>query len=246
MAFAYLASRDPKSLKDAPKNVEMLELDVTSNASVESCVASLLQETQGRLDVLINNAGVVSLGAIEEMSEDNTMKQFETNLFGVMRVTKAVLPTMRTQRRGRIVNIGSIAGHIPVPFQGMYSTAKFALEGYTEQLRQETRNLGIMVSIVEPGFFKTNLANSAFAASGEIPDYKLDKASSISVLREFEEKGGNPIIVAKEILKILREKNPKLHYAVGKEKSGLMYKRLLPQSLFEGQVRRIFKLNSRK
>ena len=238
-------SRNPDRLKDAPKNVEMLPLDVTSNASVDSCVSTMLQKTYGRLDVLINNAGIISVGAVEEMSQEDTMKQLETNLFGVMRVTKAVLPTMRAQKRGRIVNIGSIAGHIAVPFQGMYATAKFALEGYTEQLRQETKNLGIYVSIVEPGFFRTNIANSALIASQQFPDYKSEKVRSLSALREFGEKGADPAIVAKEVLKILRKEKPKLHYAVGKEKSGLLFKRLLPQSILEGQVRRIFKLDAR-
>jgi NAD(P)-dependent dehydrogenase (short-subunit alcohol dehydrogenase family) len=237
-------SRNPNRLKDAPRDVEMLELDVTSNASVDSCVSTLLQRTSGRLDVLINNAGVISLGAVEEMLQEDTLKQLETNLFGVMRVIKAVLPTMRAQRSGRIVNVGSLAGYIPVPFQGMYATAKFALEGYTEQLRHETKNLGISVSIVEPGFFKTNIVNSALFASQEIPDYKSEKARSLSALRKFGEKGGDPIIVAREVLKILREQKPKLHYPVGKEKSGLLFKRLLPQSMFEGQIRRVFRLDA--
>jgi short-subunit dehydrogenase len=178
------------------------------------------------------------------MSEEDTLKQLETNLFGVMRVTKAVLPTMRIQRSGRIVNIGSLAGHIAVPFQGMYATAKFALEGYTEQLRQETKSLRIHVSIVEPGFFKTNIGNSPLFASQEISDYKAEKSRAISTLRELGEKGADPIIVAKLILKILREEKPKLHYGVGKEKSGLLFKRLLPQSMLEGQVRRLFKIDA--
>ncbi len=237
-------SRNPSKVKDPPKGVEMLELNVSSNDSVRSCVSSLLQKTNGRLNVLINNAGIISLGAIEEMSQEDTMKQLETNLFGVMRVTKAVLPSMRANKSGRIVNVGSLAGYIPVPFQGMYATAKFALEGYTEQLRQETKSLGIMVSIVEPGFFKTNIANSPVVASEEISDYKSEKAHSISALRAFGEKGADPVIVAKEILKIVKAKNPKLHYAVVKEKYSLLFKRLLPQTIFEGRLRRVFKLDA--
>lgn len=222
----------------------MLELDVTSNDSVQSCVSSLLQKTNGRLNILINNAGVLSIGAVEEMSQEDAMRQLETNLFGVMRVTKAVLPTMRANKSGRIVNVGSLAGHIAVPFQGMYATTKFALEGYTEQLRQETKNLGIKVSIVEPGFFKTNIANSPILASEKIYDYKTEKERSFLAIKALDEKGADPVIVGREILKILKEKNPKLHYAVGKEKSGLLFKRLLPQSMFEGQIRRIFKLDA--
>lgn len=237
-------SRRPNELKDPPKGTEVLELDVTSGASVDSCVSTLLQKTSGKLDVLINNAGVISVGAVEEMTLEDTLKQLETNLFGVMRMTRAVLPTMRKQHSGRIVNVGSLAGHVAVPFQGMYSTSKFALEGYAEQLRQETKNLGIKVSIVEPGFFKTNIGQSPLLASEQIPDYKAEKARSISAIREFGEKGGDTMVVAREILKILREEKPKLRYAVGKEKSSLLFKRLIPQSMFEGQVRRIFKLDN--
>jgi NAD(P)-dependent dehydrogenase (short-subunit alcohol dehydrogenase family) len=236
-------SRRPTELKDPPNGVEILELDVTSSASVDSCVSTLLRKTGEKLDVLINNAGVISLGAVEEMSQEDTLKQFETNLFGVMRMTKAVLPTMRKQRSGRIVNVGSLAGYVAVPFQGMYATSKFALEGYTEQLRQETKNLGIKVSIVEPGFFKTNIGNSPLLASQQVSDYNSEKISSLSALRERGKKGGDPMVVAREILKILREEKPKLHYAVGKEKSGLLFKRLIPQTMFEGQVRRMFGLD---
>jgi NAD(P)-dependent dehydrogenase (short-subunit alcohol dehydrogenase family) len=241
----YGTSRNPSKVSDAPKNVKILELDVTSDASVNSCVASLLSETSGQVDVLINNAGMISLGAVEEMSEEDTRKQFETNLFGAMRVTKAVLPAMRAKKSGRIINIGSLAGYIAVPFQGLYATTKFALEGYTEQLRQETKNLGIYVSIIEPGFFKTNIGNAALVASGKIPDYKEEKLRALKALSENAEKGGDPVAVAQMVLKVLGERKPKLHYAVGKEKSGLLFKRLLPQSTFEGQVRRVFKLDAK-
>lgn len=239
-------SRNPGRVIDTPKNIEMLELDVNSDDSVKSCVGSLLEKTKGQLDVLINNAGIVTLGAIEEMSMEETKMQLETNLFGAVRMIRAVLPTMRSHKSGRIINIGSLAGHIAVPFQGMYATSKFALEGFTEQLRQETRNLGIKVSIVEPGFFRTNILKSAQLASQRIEDYGEERSRAIAALGEFEQKGADPILVARTILKILGEKRPKLHYAVGKEKSGLLFKRILPQTIFEGQVRRIFKLDEKK
>lgn len=123
----------------------MLKLDVVSDDSVKDCVGELFQRTNGRIDVLVNNAGFILLGGIEEATIEEAREQLRTNLFGVVRMVRAVLPTMRRQKSGRIINIGSIAGHIaghiPVPFQGYYATAKFALEGYTKALRHETKNL---------------------------------------------------------------------------------------------------------
>ncbi len=236
-------SRDPSKVKDGPKNVEMLELDVKSDDSVSGCVNSLLSKTNGRIDVLINNAGVVMRGAIEEMTLEEMKDQLETNLFGYLRMIKAVLPTMRQRKRGKIINVGSMAGHITVPFEGMYCVSKFALEAVSEQLRYETKNLGISVSVVEPGFFKTNLFVVGGMAKASIDDYREAKTRALTKLREFDENGGDPIFVAKEILKIVRTDKPKLHYPVGKETSGLIYKRLLPESVFENGLMRRFNID---
>ena len=236
-------SRHPQDSADS-SGVELVELDVTSDKSVEDCVGAVLSKTGGRLDVLVNNAGFVTTGAVEETSVDSAMAQLNTNLFGVLRMVRVVLPTMRKQKSGQIINIASIAGYIPVPFQGMYATSKFALEGLTEQLRAETKNLGIKVSAVEPGFFKTNISNASKSSPESIPDYKEVSSRVMSVLKDFERKGEDPIIVARLILRIIETEKPKLHYAVGKNKSALLYKRLLPQGTFEGQTRRVFKLDA--
>lgn len=236
-------SRNPSNAQD-PNGFRMLKLDVTSDESVSLCIQELLQRTNGRIDILVNNAGFALFGAIEEATIEEAKMQLETNLFGVMRMVHAVLPTMRLQKSGQIINVGSLAGYIAVPFQGYYATAKFALEGYTEALRYETKRLGIKVSIVEPGFFKTNIGQAAKVVNARIEDYKQPKKNAISTLKHYEEEGQDPKIVAETILQIIQSNSPNLHYPVGKEKSALIYKRLLPQSIFESGARRRWKLDA--
>jgi NAD(P)-dependent dehydrogenase (short-subunit alcohol dehydrogenase family) len=233
-------SRNPSK---AASSSELLQLDVTSDDSVRSCIHTLLDKTGGKLDVLINNAGIVTTGAIEETTVDDAHLQLETNLVGALRMVRATLPVMRRQHSGQIINIGSFGGHIAVPFEGFYATTKFALEGFTEQLRAETKNLGIKVSILEPGFFKTNLFSASKPSTDSIPDYKASEDRVISALHDFDLKGEDPIKVAELILRIIQSEKPKLRYAIGKNKSGLLFKRLLPDSIFEGQVRRIFRVD---
>lgn len=233
-------SRKPTS--NAPANFEMLQLDVNSDESVKACVEKLLEKA-GHVDVLINNAGFALFGAIEETSLEEARLQLETNFFGVVKMVSAILPTMRKRGRGQIINIGSLAGHVAIPFQGYYAVTKFALEGFTEALRQETKALGIHVSIVEPGFFKTSLASAAKQTSNKINDYGETRKRVLTEIMKRDANGQDPHIVADTLIKIIESTEPKLHYAVGKDKSGLLFKRLLPQSIFEGQVRRMFKLD---
>jgi len=237
-------SRNLSKVNESTSKVNMLQLDVNSDQSVSSCVETLLQRTGGRLDVLVNNAGFVSFGAIEETSIEEAKMQLETNLFGAARMIRAVLPIMRKRQSGQIINIGSLAGYIAVPFQGFYAVSKFALEGFTETLRHETKRLGIKVSIVEPGFFRTNLAKSAKVAAASIDDYAQQRKNALSEIKKRDERGQDPRMVAEMVQRIIESDKPKLHYAVGRDKAGLLFKRLLPQSTFEGQVRRIFKLDA--
>ena len=137
-----------------------LPLDVRSDDSVQAAVQSLLAQA-GRIDVLVNNAGYVQFGAIEESSVADAQAQFDTNLFGVIRMVKAVLPVMRQQGSGRIINISSIVGHIAAPYGGLYAASKFALEGLSESLSAEVRQFGVSVSLVEPSYVNTPLVTSA-------------------------------------------------------------------------------------
>lgn len=220
----------------------MLELDVDSDDSVRNGVKELLDET-GRVDVLVNNAGYVLTGGAEETSIAEAKAQFETDFFGPVRMTKAVLPTMRKQGSGQIVNLSSLAAVLPVPFESYYAAAKAALLAWSEALRHEVKSLGIKVSVMEPGFFKTNLGNTRKVAKFPIRDYDNLRLQAIAALDDDFENGADPRIVADTILRIIKSKNPKLEYAVGGEKRYRTLKHLLPQSVIESGVRRHWKLD---
>ena len=163
-------SRNPAKLEPL-EGITFLSLDVTDDASAAAALRAV--ETQaGRLDILVNNAGIVVVGAVEEVTLANAKRQFETNFFGVLRMTQAALPLMRRQRVGLIVNVGSIAGLVPIPFAGLYSASKLALQGLTEVLRHEVVAFGIRVVLVEPGFFKSDLVGEAIPPGREIDDYR--------------------------------------------------------------------------
>ncbi len=202
----------------------------------------LLDET-GRLDVLVNNAGYVLTGGAEETSILEAKAQFETDFFGPVRMTKAVLPTLRKQGSGQIINLSSLAAILPVPFEGYYAGAKAALLAWSEALRHEVKRFGIKVSVIEPGFFKTNLGNTRKIARYTIRDYDELRQRATSTLDHDFENGADPKIVGETVLRIIASKNPKLEYAVGKEKRYKTLKHLMPQSVIESGVRRHWKLD---
>jgi NAD(P)-dependent dehydrogenase (short-subunit alcohol dehydrogenase family) len=154
----FETSRNP-AIAEAIPAVEMLPLDVRAGDSVRVCVEAVSSRA-GHIDVLINNAGYELAGAVEELTSEEIRAQFETNFFGVVRMVKAVLPAMRRQRRGHIINVSSLAGVSSIPFLGMYCASKFALEGYTEALRHEVKPFNIRVSLTEAGFLKTPMMNN--------------------------------------------------------------------------------------
>src|SRR5881275_2901353 len=147
-----------------------LPLDVRSDDSVQAAVQSLLAQA-GRIDLLVNNAGYLQVGAIEESSIADTQAQLDTNLFGVIRMVQAVLPVMRQQGSGRIINISSLVGHVAPPHLGPYSTSKFALEGLSEALSEEVRPFGVSVSLVEPGYVNTPIASQTRMPSTPLDIY---------------------------------------------------------------------------
>jgi short-subunit dehydrogenase len=203
-----------------------------------------VQREAGTIHALVNSAGFELGGAIEELSLAEVRSQFETNVFGVMRMVKATLPIMRQQRSGRIINISSLAGLSPIPFLGVYSASKFALEGYSEALRHEVRALGISVSLVEPGFMKTRLVSNRQYAALHLPDYDRWRQLAFEAIREYEAQAVEPGAVAACILRILQSKSPALRYRVGKNAQLVpALRRILPESLFEGGLRRHFRLD---
>jgi NAD(P)-dependent dehydrogenase (short-subunit alcohol dehydrogenase family) len=226
----------------AAQGVEMLVLDVRSDDSVRECVGRVV-ESAGRIDLLVNNAGVLAVGPAEETAPEDIGALFETNFFGVVRMTNAVLPSMRRRRRGRIVNVGSLSGLVAVPGEAFYSASKFALEGYSEALRYEVEPFGIKVSLVEPGFFKTNIHHSLARQAGAFDDYSLLRSAMQSSIEESIGEGDDPEKVARTIARIAREKSPRLRYRVGSDARWVpRIKKVLPERIFEEGVRRRFGL----
>jgi len=221
--------------------VEMLELDVCSNESVRACVGGLLQKT-GRIDVLVNNAGYLLAGAIEEATLEAAKAQFETNFFGVARMVKAVLPAMRKQQSGRIVTISSLAGLVPVPFWGFYNASKFAVEGYCETLRYELKPFGIKVAMVEPGAIKTPLYRQP--ESTPMTEYGPWRARALKTMRDFEAKAPGPEVVADLVSRIVEARNPRLRNRITREATIFPFLRwLLPAGAFEAGTRVGFHLD---
>jgi NAD(P)-dependent dehydrogenase (short-subunit alcohol dehydrogenase family) len=240
--YTYATMRNPdKSKKEGMINVanrdrlplQVIPLDVTDDKSVKEAVDRIATE-QGKIDVLVNNAGYLLLGPLEELSIEEFKEQFETNFFGVIRVTQA-LPIMRRQRQGTIVNIISIAGRIGFPLSSPYVSSKFALEGLSESIGYELEQFGINVVLIEPGVIKTNFANNlkigkkiattANTRSTDNPYYspysEIIQKRIVGFKPRFES-GSPPIEVAKIILKVLTSKNPDFRYLVGDDAFKLM------------------------
>ena len=235
-------SRHPASAETITA-VEMLPLDVRSDDSVRACVEAVSSRA-GHIDVLINNAGYELAGALEELTAEDTRAQFETNFFGVIRMVSAVLPLMRRQRSGHIINVGSLAGVSSIPFLGIYCASKFALEGYTEALRHEVKPFNIQVSLTEAGFLKTPMMNHRQIAVNRITEYDPWRQRALDAIRADEEKAPGSEVVAETLLEIISSKTPRLRYPIGQQaKSVTRLRRFLPAGLFEQGVRRTFSLD---
>jgi NAD(P)-dependent dehydrogenase (short-subunit alcohol dehydrogenase family) len=223
------------------EGIEMLALDVCSDSSVQSCVEGLVRRT-GRIDALVNNAGYLLSGAIEEATLEQAKAQLETNFFGVARMVKAVLPTMRHARSGHIVTISSLAGLVPVPFWGFYNASKFAVEGYMETLRHELRPFGIRVAMVEPGAIHTPFYENPQAKP--MAEYSPWRDRALRTMGRFAEKAPGPGVVAEVVARLIASRNPPLRNRVTREATVFPLLRwLLPASAFEVGTRRGFNLD---
>lgn len=235
-------SRNPAAAEHIP-GVEMLPLDVRADDSVRACLDAVTQMA-GRLDILVNNAGYELAGALEEISVDEAKAQFETNFFGIVRMVRAVLPMMRRQTHGQIITISSLSGISPIPFMGIYSASKFAVEGYTEALRHELRPFGIRVSLIEPGFLHTPMTSHRQVTAERIADYEPWRQRSFDAIRAYEEKGPGPELVAETVLRIAASKAPRLRYLAGRQASVVTaLRRFLPERAFEQGSRSTFQLD---
>ena len=228
----YGTSRHPKG--DAQR-FKMIQLDVLDVASIKRAVEDIMRK-EGRLDVLINNAGMGITGPIEETPTDEMRRAFETNFFGAIELMKTVIPHMREQQQGLIINITSIGGYMGLPFRGIYSTTKGALEILTETLSMEVKQFNIKVTNLAPGDFATNIASGryhtpAYDNSPYAPIYK----KNLDLMDQHVDSGKDPILIAEQILKIIKDPNPKLHYKVGEliQKFSIVLKRILPDRLYE-------------
>ncbi len=217
--------------------IEMLALDVTDAASVDAAVAAVIARA-GRIDVLVNNAGITVVGAAEEVSDAEARAVVETNFLGVHRMTRAVLPHMRERRSGRIITVGSVAGFLPKPFESFYSATKHAIEGYMESVHHEVRDLGIRVSIVEPGYVHTGFSDHAAGSERRIAAYGEQRAIIEQRLRDAVAAGMAPAGVAAAVVKAATSRFPRLRYRPGFQARRFAFEHwLAPQPILDLGVR---------
>lgn len=238
----YGTSRNPKNYSDSL--FPLVALDVTKPETITNCITQVLDKTS-KIDVLINNAGAGITGPIEEIPEAELKRNFETNFFGPINVIKAVLPTMRAQKSGLIINITSIAGYMGLPYRGVYSASKGALELITEAFRMELKAFNVELTNVAPGDFATNIAAGRYHAPVlEDSPYKKPYGDTLKTMDSHVDEGGNPQEVADVILKIINTDKPKVHYKVGAfmQKFSIVLKRILPDKVYEKMLMNHYKL----
>jgi NAD(P)-dependent dehydrogenase (short-subunit alcohol dehydrogenase family) len=222
--------------------IEYLACDVTSDESVQTAVGQVLSKT-GRIDLLVNNAGVGLLAGAEESSLEQVKSLFEVNLFGVIRMTKAVLPTMRRHGSGRIVNISSIMGLIPAPFLAVYAASKHALEGYSESLDHEIRGSGIRVVLVEPAYTRTSFEGNVYQADQQLEIYRSARTNAERVMRDAMKVADSPELVASAVVKASTAATPRRRYAAGRTARQVsLLRRFVPESAFDRSLRKQMRL----
>lgn len=241
--IVYGTSRDQSRYSDFTE-FKLLDLDVKKPETILKAVNTIIKN-EGRIDVLINNAGAGITGAVEEVPEAEIINNFETNYFGALRTTKAVLPQMRKQNKGLIINVTSIAAHMGLPFRGIYSASKAALQITTEALRMEVKDFGIQITNLAPGDFATNIASGRYHAplKNDSPYFK-NYSKSLELMNSHVNEGADPKEVAITVEKIINNNAPKINYAVGAfmQKLSVFLKQILPDKMFEKLLLKHYKL----
>lgn len=240
--IVYGTSRNPEKYPNS--KIKLLALDVTDVASIQNAIEQVLLQ-ENRIDVLINNAGAGITGALEEIPTTEIKRNFETNFFGPIEVMKAVLPQMRKQKSGLIINITSIAGYMGLPYRSVYSASKGALELITEALRMEVKQFGIEVTNVAPGDFATNIARGRYHAPLiQGSDYEASYGKTLDLMNTHVDSGSDPIEMAEAVYKIINTPKPKIHYKVGAflQKFSIVLKRVLPDKVYEKMLMNHYKL----
>ncbi len=245
----FATARKEKDVKELKKlGFESHLLDVLDSNSIKEAVDWLLAKTGGNLEALINNAGYGQGGAIEDLSREMLRQQFEVNVFGLQELTNRLIPIFRRQRRGRIVNISSVAGRLSLPYSGAYSASKYALEALSDALRNEVRSSGIRVSLIEPGVIRTKFNEKAQEYFIPIKEdrtsyhYKAYQKMSWEREKELSARVPSPEAVVKRIIHALENKRPRARYLVTKEAYlFVILKRILPDSLIDFLIRQRMK-----
>ncbi|WP_223547974.1 MULTISPECIES: SDR family oxidoreductase [Aestuariivivens] len=238
----YGTSRYPERYPES--RLPLLKMDVKAVETINNTVKTII-EKEGRLDVLVNNAGAGITGPIEEIPEKEIKANFETNFFGPINVIKAVLPHMRLQQSGLIINITSIAGYMGLPFRGVYSASKGALELITEAFRMELKPFNVHMTNVAPGDFATNIAAGRYHAALKTDSpYKDVYGKTLNLMNAHVDSGSDPNLMAMAIFKVIRTKSPKVHYKVGEfmQKVSIVLKRILPDTIYEKLLMNHYKL----
>ena len=238
----YGTSRYPEKITNSI--FPLITLDVRKVESIKHAIEKIISISH-RIDVVINNAGVGITGPIEEIPTEEIKNNFETNFFGPIEVMKAVLPQMRQQKSGLIINITSIAGYMGLPYRSVYSASKGALGIITEALRMEVKSFGIQITDVAPGDFATNIAASRYHApviTGSA--YEVPYSNTLKMMDEHVDSGSNPDEMAQAIYTIIQEANPKVHYKIGlfMQKFSIVLKRILPDKVYEQLLMNHYKL----
>ena len=227
------------------RSFEMLPLDVTNDESVDAAVQKLMQ-LEGRIDLLVNNAGFgVAPAGAEESSIEQARSIFDTNFFGIVRMTRAVVPQMRRQGAGRIINIGSVLGFLPMPYGALYAATKHAIEGYSESLDHELRTRGIRVSVIEPAYTKTPFDANFLEPDAKLDEYREVRAAVNQRVKEVMATAELPGVVADVVLKAASAARPKLRYTAGGLASRLrLLRRFAPAGLVDAGIRRDLRLDA--
>lgn len=234
-----------RTVSPGQRSFEMLTLDVTSDQSVEATVREVVRRA-GRIDVLVNNAGFgVAPAGAEESSIEQARSIFDTNFFGIVRMTRAVVPQMRRQGTGRIINIGSALGFLPMPYGALYAATKHAIEGYSESLDHELRTRGIRVSVIEPAYTKTPFDANFLEPDAMLDEYREVRAAVNKRVKEVMATADDPHVVAQVVLKAISAAHPKLRYPAGRLAGRLRFLRtFLPPGLMDAGIRRDLRLDA--
>ena len=241
--IVYGTSR--KEQESTLSNFYFIQCDVTSRVSVKQCIDKIISD-QGRLDVVMNNAGAGIVGALELTTQEEFDFQMKVNFEGVFNVSSAVLSHFRTNRKGTIINVSSVGGVMGLPFQGLYSASKFAVEGYSEALRLEMHPFNVNVVLIQPGDFNTGFTSHRMVseATKECGDYSKQFETTLKLIEENENNGNPPIKIARLIAQIVEKDKPAFRYTVGNvvEKASIFVKRIVPGRFFQWILRKYYQI----